>query len=188
MDPIMEVEEEEESASPYSPPMVTPMAQEIEQMTLANILREMEVSRRETFDQLRADRRQSEIFLQEHIQRLVLREDERRRRRRSSSEDSSHGRRRRRHDYDGGGRHNPIPQRQPPPIKISKFKGENDPNLYIEWGQKVDKIFNIHLVSDQEQVDLVVLEFEDYATTWCHQLCMDNINQEPPSTIGGRLF
>ena len=37
----------------------------------------MELSRRETFDQLRADRRQSEIFLQEHIQRLELREDER---------------------------------------------------------------------------------------------------------------
>ena len=50
MDPILEVEEEEESVSPYSPPMVTPIAQESEQMTLANILREMEVSRRETFD------------------------------------------------------------------------------------------------------------------------------------------
>jgi len=44
----------------------------------------------------------------------------------------------------------------------------------------VDQIFNIHLVSDQEQVDLVVLEFEDYAMTWWHQLCMDNINQKPP--------
>ena len=117
--------------------MVTSMAQESEQMTLVNILREMEVSRRETFDQLRVDRRQSEIFLQEHIQRLELREDERRRRR-SSSEDSSHGRRRRRHDHDGGGRCNQLPQRQPPPIKIPKFKGENDPNLYIEWEQKVD--------------------------------------------------
>ena len=119
------------------------------------------MSRRETFDQLRADMRQSEIFLQEHIQRLELREDERRRRR-SSSEDSSHGGRRRRHDHDGGGRRNQLPQRQPPPIKIRKFKGENDPNFYIEWQQKVDQIFNIHLVNDQEQVDLVVLEFEDY--------------------------
>jgi len=160
--------------------MVTPMAQESEQITLANILREMKVSRRETFDQLRADRRQSEIFLQEHIQRLELREDERRRRR-SCSEDSSHGGRRRRHVHDGGGRRNQLPQRQPPPIKIPKFKGENDPNLYIEWEQKVDQIFNIHLVSDQEQVDLVVLEFENFAMTWWHQLCMDNINQESPA-------
>ena len=63
MDPILEVEEEEESASPYSPPMVAPMAQESKQIANVNILREMEVSRRETFDQLRADRRQSEIFL-----------------------------------------------------------------------------------------------------------------------------
>jgi len=43
----------------------------------------------------------------------------------------------------------------------------------------VDQIFNIHLVSDQEQVDLVVLEFKDYAMTWWHQFCMNNINQEP---------
>jgi len=39
--------------------------------------------------------------------------------------------------------------------------------------KKVDQIFNIHLVSDQEQLDLIVLEFEDYAMTWWHQLCMD---------------
>ena len=43
----------------------------------------------------------------------------------------------------------------------------------------MDQIFNIHLVSDQEQVDLVVLKFEDYAMTWWHQLYMDNINQDP---------
>jgi len=94
MEPILEVEEEEELTSPYSPPMVTLMVQENEQITFPNILHEMKISRRETFDQLRADRRQSEIFLQEHIQRLELREDERRRRR-SSSEESSHGGRRR---------------------------------------------------------------------------------------------
>ena len=66
--------------------------------------------------------------------------------------------------------------------KDSKFKGENDTNIYIEWEQKVDQIFTIHVVSDQKQVDLVVLEFEDYAMTWWHQLCMDNINQESLAT------
>jgi len=46
----------------------------------------------------------------------------------------------------------------------------------------VDQIFTIHVVSDQKQVDLVVLEFEDCAMTWWHQLCMDNINQESLAT------
>ena len=138
----------------------------------------MEISRRETFEQLRADKRQSEMILQEHIQRLKNREEERRRRR--SSFESSNGSKRRgnRYDFNGERRHNNPPQRQPPPIRIPKFKGEHDPNIYLEWEKKVGQIFNIHLVIDLEQVDLVVLEFEDYAMTWWHPLCMDNINQE----------
>jgi len=61
-------------------------------------------------------------------------------------------------------RRNLSQEKQTP--KILKFKGENDLNIYIEWEQKVDQIFTIHVVSDQKQVDLVVLEFEDYAMTW----------------------
>jgi len=97
------------------------------------------------------------------------------------------------------------PPRQPPSIKISKFKGEHGPNAYMEWEQKVDQIFNIHRVSEQKQVDLVVLEFEEYDMTWWHQVYMDIYNQEPraaswmdikvkmyerfiPSIIGERLF
>ena len=58
-------------------------------------------------------------------------------------------------------------------IQISTLNGSK------KWTKSI-----IHLVSDQEQVDLVVLEFEDYAITWWHQLCMDNINQEPPAASG----
>jgi len=102
---------------------------------------------------IREDRRQSEIMLQEHIQMLEFREEERIKRR-SSSESSYDGERRiRRHINDGGGRHNTQAKRQPPPIKILKFKGESDPNIYIEWEQKVDQIFTIHVVSDKEQVN-----------------------------------
>ena len=70
MDPIVEEEEDEELVSPYSPPKVTPVTQQNDNTNLANILREMEISRRETIDQLRTNRRQREIMLQEHIQRL----------------------------------------------------------------------------------------------------------------------
>jgi len=79
----------------------------------------------------------------EHIQRLEAREQEREARERGHS------------------RCNPSQEKQTP--KIPMFKGQNDPNIYIEWEQKVDQIFTIHVVSDQKQLDLVVLEFEDYA-------------------------
>ena len=126
------------------------------------LLRDLELSRKEAFEQLRKDKEQSDLRIQEHIQRLEAKEQEREARKRGHS------------------RRKPSQEKQTP--KIPKFKGENDPNIYIEWEQKVDQIFTIHVVSHQKQVDLVVLEFEDYAMTWWHQLCMDNINQDPPMT------
>jgi len=61
----------------------------------------------------------------------------------------------------GGERRHHVPhQRQPPPIKIPKFKVEHDPNAYIMWEQKVDQIFSIYRVSEHEQVDLEVLELK----------------------------
>jgi len=133
----------------YSPPILTLMVPHNDQQILVRILREMEMGRRETFEQLRTDKRQSEIMLQEHIQRLKLKEDERKRRISSSFEGSFGGEgRRRRHKFDGGRRRNSLPERQPPSIKIPKFKGENDSNIYIEREQKVDQIFKIHLVND----------------------------------------
>ena len=97
----------------------------------------------ESFEQLRKDKEQSDLRIQEHIQRLEAREQERKARKRRHS------------------RNNPSQEKQTP--KIPKFKGENNPNIYIEWEQKVDQIFTIHVVSHQKQVDLVVFEFEDYA-------------------------
>jgi len=130
--------------------------------TLMRLLRDLELSRKEAFEQLRKDKEQSDLRIQEHIQRLEAKEQEREARKRGHS------------------RRKPSQEKQTP--KIPKFKGENDPNIYIEWEQKVDQIFTIHVVSHQKQVDLVVLEFEDYAMTWWHQLCMDNINQESLAT------
>ena len=112
LDPIVEEKGEAESVSPYSPSMVALVTQQNDHTTLANILREMEISRRETFEQLRADRRQSEMMLKEHIQRLENREKERRGRRSSSESSIGSERRGRRHDFDGERRRNNPPQRQ----------------------------------------------------------------------------
>jgi len=82
-------------------------------------------------DQLRANRAHSDMIFQTYIQRVEHKEEEMRRR--GSSSESSYGsEKRRRHDHDGGRMHNTLPTRQPPPIKVPKFKREHDPNVYLE--------------------------------------------------------
>jgi len=50
-------------------------------------------------------------------------------------------------------------------IKIPKFHGYNDPDVYLEWEAKVSQIFSINTLEDKKQLDLVVVEFEGYAKT-----------------------
>ena len=83
------------------------------------LLRGLELSRKESFEQLRKDKEQSDLRIQEHIQRLEVREQEREARKRGHS------------------RHNPSQEKQTP--KITKFKGENDRNIYIEWDTSAGK-------------------------------------------------
>ena len=49
---------------------------------------------------------------------------------------------------------------------MPKFKGEDDPEAYLSWALKVDKIFRIHNYADEKKVAMASLEFEDYANTW----------------------
>ncbi|CAJ1969237.1 unnamed protein product [Sphenostylis stenocarpa] len=133
--PILEEIEVEESHEASSPPTITPLAQQGD-LSLIQIVQQLEESRRETIAQLRKDKGQSEMMLREHIQRVELREEDRRRRK-SSSRDTYE-------DYGGRRRHHSLPRRQLPPIKIPKFKGEEDPNIYLEWEQKLTPLALIH--------------------------------------------
>ena len=45
--------------------------------TLMRLLRDLEFSRKEAFEQLRKDKEQSDLRIQEHIQRLEAKEQER---------------------------------------------------------------------------------------------------------------
>ena len=87
--------------------------------TLIRLLRDLELSTKESFEQSRKDKEKSDLRIQVHIQRLEAREQKREARKRGHS------------------RHNPLQEKQTP--KIPKFKGENDPNIYIEWEQKWTK-------------------------------------------------
>ena len=53
--------------------------------TLMRLLRDLELSRKEAFEQLRKDKEQSDLRIQEHIQRLEAREKERDPRKRGHS-------------------------------------------------------------------------------------------------------
>jgi len=128
--------------------------------TLVRLLRDLELSRKDSFKQLRKDKEQSDLRIQEHIQRLEAKEQdgEARKRRHSGC--------------------NPSQEKQTP--KIPKFYGGSDPKIFLDWEAKVEQIFNENHVKDQAQVDLVVLGFLDYANTSWHKVCK-NYDQGPPA-------
>ena len=76
--------------------------------TLMRLLRDLKLSRKEAFEQLRKDKEQSDQRIQEHIQRLEAREKERDPRKRGHS------------------RRNLSQEKQTP--KIPKFYGGSDPD------------------------------------------------------------
>ena len=103
------------------------------------LLRDLELSWKESFEQLRKEKEQSDLRIQEHIQRLEAKEQEREAMKRGHS------------------RRNPSQEKQTP--KIPKFYGGSDPKIFLDWEAKVEQIFNENHVKDQAQVDLVVLGF-----------------------------
>jgi len=60
-----------------------------------------------------------------------------------------------------------------PFIKLPSFNGESDPNVYLGWEVKVEQIFNLYEVQDDQKVKLTSLHFLDYAMPWWHQFVMD---------------
>uniref|UniRef100_A0A7N2MS55 Reverse transcriptase n=1 Tax=Quercus lobata TaxID=97700 RepID=A0A7N2MS55_QUELO len=51
-------------------------------------------------------------------------------------------------------------------MKIPSFQGKNEPEVYLEWEQKVEFIFECHNYSEEKKVKLAVIEFTDYALIW----------------------
>ena len=50
-----------------------------------------------------------------------------------------------------------------PFIKLPSFSGESDPNVYLGWEAKLEQIFNVYEVQEDQKVKLASLEFLDYA-------------------------
>jgi hypothetical protein len=56
---------------------------------------------------------------------------------------------------------------------MPKFDGGSDPEAYLTWELKVDKIFRLHNYSEEKKMAMAALEFDDYALIWWEQLLSD---------------
>jgi hypothetical protein len=66
-------------------------------------------------------------------------------------------------------------------LKISAFKGKNDPEAYLDWEKKVEMLFDIHKYSEEKKVKLVVVEFIEYTMVWWERLVVEKRrNREKP--------
>ena len=67
---------------------------------------------------------------------------------------------------------------------MPKFAGENDPEVYLSWELKVDKIFRLHNYTQAKQVAMASLEFDEYANLWWEQvqLAREERGQPPIAT------
>ena len=53
---------------------------------------------------------------------------------------------------------------------MPKFHGGDDPEEYLKWALKVDKIFRVHNYSEAKKVAMASLEFEEYANVWWEEV------------------
>ena len=51
-------------------------------------------------------------------------------------------------------------------MKIPTFQSRSDPEAYLEWEKKVERVFECHNYSEAKRVKLAVVEFSDYAAIW----------------------
>jgi hypothetical protein len=55
-------------------------------------------------------------------------------------------------------------------LKILPFTGSSLPEEFLEWIQKVEKVFEWYEYSEEKKCKVVALEFTDYALLWWENL------------------
>ena len=64
---------------------------------------------------------------------------------------------------------------------MPKFHGGNDPEEYLSWALKVDKIFRLHNYDEEKKIAMASLEFQDYVLIWWEQVIARRQEKgEPP--------
>ena len=55
-------------------------------------------------------------------------------------------------------------------FSMPKFEGTSDPDAYLTWELKVEKIFRVHNYSEKKKVHTAALDFDGYALIWWEQI------------------
>ena len=67
---------------------------------------------------------------------------------------------------------------------MPKFSGSNDPEEYLSWALKVDKIFRLHNYDEEKKIAMASLEFQDYVLIWWEQSSDDKQEANHQSQLG----
>ena len=68
---------------------------------------------------------------------------------------------------------------------MPKFTRSNDPEEYLSWALKVDKILHLHNYEVENKIVMASLEFQDYVLIWWEQVIeRREARGEPPITLG----
>ena len=71
---------------------------------------------------------------------------------------------------------------------MPKFIGSNDPEAYISWALKVDKIVRLHNYDEEKKIAMASLEFQDYVLIWWEQVIeRREARGEPPITTWAQM-
>ena len=55
-------------------------------------------------------------------------------------------------------------------FSMPKSNGSNNPEEYLSWALKVDKIFRLHNYEEEKKIVMASLEFQDYVLIWWEQV------------------
>ena len=69
---------------------------------------------------------------------------------------------------------------------MPKFTGSNDPEEYLSWALKVDKIFRLHNYEEEKKIAMEYLEFQDYVVIfgWNKSMNIERQEVNHPSLLG----
>lgn len=71
---------------------------------------------------------------------------------------------------------------------MPKFNGSNDPEEYLSWAFKVDKIFRLHNYDKEKKIAMASLKFQDYVLIWWEQVIeRREARGEPPITTWAQM-